>query len=128
MIKDLIKLIDDGATAEDIKRSAINRLSINSALNFASYNGKLKHVKVLLEVGANVHGHNDYSLRWASSGGYVEIVKVLLEAGANVHAKDDQALYWTVRNKHLETIRILLGAGADRTRVENFEEKLLEMI
>ena len=52
-------------------------------------------------------------LVWASSNGHLEIVRLLLEHGADVHARDDEVLIWASRNGHLEVVRLLLNKGAD---------------
>lgn len=46
-------------------------------------------------------------LAWASRNGVVEVVKLLLETGANVHANDDYALIWASKNDHLEVVKVL---------------------
>jgi ankyrin repeat protein len=50
---------------------------IDEALIWASNNGHLEAVKLLLEHGANVHSDDDYALRWASFKGHLEVVKLL---------------------------------------------------
>jgi ankyrin repeat protein len=54
-----------------------------------------------------VHADNNWALRWASRNGHLEMVKVLLDAGADVHAKDDQAAYWASYNGHIEVFKLL---------------------
>jgi len=43
-------------------------------------------------------------------------------------ANRDEALQTAVGHGYLELVKTLLAAGADRTKVENFDQKLLEMI
>jgi len=47
------------------------------------------------------------ALRWASSNGHLEVVKLLLEHGASVHAKDNLALQWAIDRGHLEVAELL---------------------
>ena len=41
--------------------------------DFASYNGHLEVVKVLVEHGANIHADNDYAVRLATRNGHTDI-------------------------------------------------------
>lgn len=70
---------------------------LNDGLIWASGNGYLELVRLLLERGADVHAYNDLALRWASRMGHLDIVKLLLERGANVHANGGSALKWLRR-------------------------------
>jgi ankyrin repeat protein len=62
-------------------------------LNWASYNGRIDVVKLLLKYGANAQ-FNGRALNWASIHGHLDIVKLLLEHGADVHEDNDYALRW----------------------------------
>jgi hypothetical protein len=77
------------------------------ALRWASENGHLEVVKLLLENGANLHIEHDCVLRWASWNGHLEVVKLLLENGADLHADDDYALRSASVNGHLEVVELL---------------------
>ena len=39
--------------------------------------------------GPNVHADDDFALRFASANGHLAIVEIILAAGANVHANND---------------------------------------
>ena len=82
------------------------------ALTYASENGHLDVVKVLLAYGADVHANNG-ALWLASRGGHLAVVEVLLARGANVHADNDRALSGASRNGHLAVVEVLLAHGAD---------------
>lgn len=77
------------------------------ALLWASSNGHVEVVKLLLEAGADIHVNNDYALRMTSGNGCVETVKILLNAGADIHARDDEALRWASSNGHAEVVNLL---------------------
>jgi ankyrin repeat protein len=62
---------------------------------WASRNGHVEVLKLLLDHGANVHAISDWTLRWASQNGHVDVVKLLLDHGADVHADNDCAIRWT---------------------------------
>jgi len=72
-----------------------------------------KKIEQLILEGADVHADNDCALRWASENGHLNLVKVLLENGADVHAKDDCALMRASNNGHLDVVKVLLKNGAD---------------
>jgi ankyrin repeat protein len=84
-----------------------------SLLRWASQNGHIEVVKLLLEKGANIHADDDFSLRIASQQGHLEVVKLLIENGANVNAQDDYSLRWASQNGHIEVVKLLLENGAD---------------
>ncbi len=70
-------------------------------------------VKCALDVGANVHAHEDVALRWAAEHGYIDIVQILLDGGADVHARDDRAFISATQGQHIEVAELLLKYGAD---------------
>jgi Ankyrin repeats (3 copies) len=74
-----------------LRQAGANVHALNyQPLRWASYNGHVEVVRLLLEAGANAS--DDRALRSASHYGHTEVVRLLLQAGANVHAKDDEAL------------------------------------
>ena len=64
-----------------------------------------------LEIGVNVLNEE---LLWASENGYLEVVKLLIENGADVSAKDNYALRWASRYGHLEVAKLLIENGAKK--------------
>ena len=83
------------------------------ALCSASENRHLEVVKFLIDKGADIHAQNDYALRWASENGHLEVVKFLIEKGADIHAQNDYALCWAPYFGHLEVVKFLIEKGAD---------------
>ena len=65
-------------------------------------------MEALLKAGANVHADNDQALVYASSEGHLETVMILLEYWANLHADNDWALREASLNGHLEVVKELL--------------------
>ena len=88
-------------------------------LIFASGNGDLEIVKVLLENRANINktdAKGGTALMFASANNYPDIVKLLLTRGANVNAVDSHlktALMLATERGHLEVVRLLLANGAN---------------
>ena len=66
-----------------------------------------KKIEQLILEGADVHANNDCALRWASENGHLDVVKVLLKNGADVHIKDDCALRWASRYGYLDVVKVL---------------------
>lgn len=67
-------------------------------LIWAARRGHLGLVKVLLELGADIHIEDEIALRWAAANGHTEVVKLLVESGANIQA-----------NSVLTLLRIYVG-------------------
>ena len=92
-----------------------------AALVYASYEGHLETVQLLLEAAANKDLADDddryTALNSASGEGHVEIVRLLLEAGANKDVADIRgctALNSASYAGHVATVRLLLKAGAKK--------------
>ena len=91
----------------------------NTALIFASIDGRLEIIRLLLAKGADVNARNDYgitALMLASKAGHKEVVQLLLEKGAdpNIQNKDgDTALILALGNDLKEIAQLLLEKGAD---------------
>ncbi|KAM3068553.1 hypothetical protein ACMFMG_011084 [Clarireedia jacksonii] len=88
-------------------------------LYWASKNGYLKIVQLLLDRGADVKAaseNNQTPLHWASKYGNVEIVQLLLDRGADINIADEHGwtpLYWAFKNSNREIIQLLLDRGAE---------------
>ena len=90
----------------------------NTALLFASGEGRTPIVRLLLNAGANIHHANKYGItalhsaaRWSKA----ETVRELIRQGANVHsltAAEDTALLLAACFANAETVRALLDADA----------------
>ncbi|MGL4652687.1 ankyrin repeat domain-containing protein [Cetobacterium sp.] len=87
-------------------------------LIFASQNGHIEIVKLLLEYGADTNIQTDTgatALGFASQNGHIEIVKLLLEYGADTNIQTDTgatALGFALQNGHIEIVKLLLEYGA----------------
>ncbi len=94
----------------------INSYYANEYLMNGSGKGKLDHVIISLNIGANIHVNNDDALRSASMNGHLGVVKYLIELkpdGANIHADDDGALRLASMNGHIKVIKYLVGLGVN---------------
>ena len=91
----------------------------DSALHDAVTNSHIEVVKLLLDKGANVHSANDFALRSAILLENLEIIKILLDAGANVHTYDNGVLYHAVAVGGSELVKLLINKGADVHTLDN---------
>ncbi len=91
---------------------------IDTVLHFASQNGIVEIVKLILEKKEGDQEKNTMgktSLHLASENGHLEVVKYLLEKGESVETKDNDGwtpLYGASQNDHLEVVKYLLEEGA----------------
>ncbi|HRS19691.1 MAG TPA: ankyrin repeat domain-containing protein, partial [Bacteroidales bacterium] len=60
-----------------------------------------------LKHGADIHANKDTALRWATENGRYKVVKLLLNNGANIHANNDDALRWAKYNGDEKMIKLL---------------------
>lgn len=86
--------------------------NLDTTLRDASARGDLETVKILVEIGANIHVKQNQPLRNASDRGDLEMVKFLIENGANIHARKDGAFRYACRKNHVEVAKYLLSQGA----------------
>jgi len=63
--------------------------------------------KLIDQENADVGARGNYALRYASENGHLEVVRLLLDKGADVSADDNYALRWASRYGHLEVVRLL---------------------
>lgn len=82
----------------------------------ASEYGHYEVVELLLKRGANVNGDNCLAIRYASNRGQLDVVKLLISNGANIKNDDDIALIVAIENDHLEVAKLLIKNGADIDR------------
>jgi len=107
-------LLEHGANTEDRRG-----ISLGTALDDASFNGKVEMVDVLLRHNADVNARGYFDqipLALTSHRGYVEIATLLLQHGSPVDARSrsrNTPLYTAAGQGHLEFVRLLLGHGAD---------------
>ena len=89
--------------------------NINSQLINASCCGYLGVIKLLIDLGANVHArnNNNQAIIFASYGGHLSVVKLLIELGGNVHARNDQAIIYAADRGHLLIVKLLIESGAN---------------
>ena len=59
----------------------------------------------------------DQRLIYASREGDINAVKILIESGADVHADNEAALRWAAHNDHAEIVGLLLKTGADASNL-----------
>lgn len=103
-----------------LEREAVQELR-DRALLSASLKGDLAVVKVLLDLGANVHATDNAALIAAADEGHVDVVRALLDSGADIHANHDSALVAAVVRTQIGVICLLLDRGARLEVAEDFE-------
>ena len=103
--------------------------NINKQLLLASEFGYLSVVKLLIDLGADIHAYNDGAIIWASRRGpadlrvistfcryyreHYSVVKLLIELGANINTLDGNAINWAFYNSHLSVVELLAKNGAN---------------
>ena len=94
-----------------------------TALHYAARHGSAKHVKILLEAGANVNAltlNGDTPLIGAAES--TKNVEILLKAGANIHAQNrlgDTALFHASYAEDPDNLMMLLAAGSKVNQSNN---------
>lgn len=71
-------------------------------------------------VNARDLNHHSTALMWASHEGHLEIMRVLMQHGAKIDAKRDNgesALWFTAQQGRLQAMKLLVEKGADLTVV-----------
>ena len=76
-------------------------------LKFASENGFLALVKLMIESGTDVNTDQGYSLIAAVENGHLEVVKYLVNHGADVHSRNNGAIEAAKEYKHLDIVKYL---------------------
>ncbi|RDW75101.1 hypothetical protein BP6252_06243 [Coleophoma cylindrospora] len=97
----------------------LNDKSRRTPLHWASHNGHINIVKLLLEKGADVNAADKDScspLYWASQDGQIDVVKLLLEKGASINTAEHTG--WTPLHRasedgHVDVVKLLLEMGAN---------------
>ena len=74
------------------------------AIMSASRHGHIDVIRYLVNQGANIHVWDDGPFRSASQYGYIDMVRYLVSKGANIHAHDDYAIRWATKNGHLDVV------------------------
>lgn len=95
----------------------------DTALHYAARYGSPKHIKILLEAGANVNAFNlSGSTPLIAASESTKNVEVLLEGGADIHAQNrlgDTALFYASYAEDPINVKKLLKAGADVNQRNN---------
>lgn len=91
----------------------LNKPNAYQYLYFGSMYGRLDHVIIAIDLGADIHHNHNDPVRMASLNGRLEVVKYLTERGANIHSVDNFAVRVASRQGHLEVVKYLVSQGAD---------------
>jgi len=108
--------------------SAVNKLytievtskDYNSILKFASENGFLEIVKLIIELGVKVTADNNCAVKRASVNGHLDVVKYLVKHGADLTANNNFALGLAAKNGHLDVVKYIVSHGGDVNAQDNY--------
>lgn len=90
-----------------------NGCKIGDSLIFATINGHIDVVNLLLKYGADPHIDKDRPFVVASKYGRLNLVRLFLRMGADIHAYSEYALIASCLNNHIDVVKYLLDNGAD---------------
>lgn len=96
----------------------MNQSTLDQALIYAAAKGHLDTVEYLINQGANIHYHDDKSIRQAANNGHLNIVKHILKR-CNHKINIDAVAHKAMKNAHIHVIKYLVEHGADTTVLEN---------
>ncbi|AGD93027.1 putative ankyrin repeat protein [Megavirus lba] len=96
------------------------------ALIIASKNGNLDIVKYLISLGANIHAHENKSVRLACKYGHLDVVKFLVDNGAIFHSKNNYAIKSACDNGHINIVKYLIECGIDIRETDNYKIKIIQ--
>ena len=82
----------------------------NRAIRWASYNGHIEVVKLLLtDKRVDPSAQDNFAIRWASGNGHTGVVRLLLtDKRVYPSAGDNLAIKWASENGHTEVVKLLL--------------------
>jgi len=122
---DIVRLKELIKCGADVNKTRNDSGKYN-ALLWASQQGHVDCIKVLIESDANVNYVGEYgctALRLAVSNGRKECVKALIEAGANVNQIDNYGytvLMSASYNGYTEIMKYLINAGANVNYMDKY--------
>lgn len=90
-------------------RKSLKNLSSEEKLKTGCIKGLIWLVKDALDEGVDVHWDNDHALAFASGNGHIEIVKLLLSVGADANRvlnRNNHDLLWAI-DRHKEIKKLL---------------------
>ena len=87
--------------------------NINLQFIISVRRGYLSIVKLLIDLGADIHAKNNQAIIMASYCNRLDIVKLLIDLGADIHAQNNQAIVDASMRGHLSVVQLLINSGAD---------------
>ena len=85
----------------------------DEAIFVASENGNLSTAKLLINLGANIRAQNNVIILNVSRGNNLDMAKLLIENGADIHVKNDKALINASRSGNLDMMELIIKNGVD---------------
>ena len=98
-------------------------------LGFASGNGHVDVMALLIDSGADIEKYGGGSLKLAAAGGHTDAVKLLVNRGADVVAHGGKAALLAAANRHYEILKYFvdLDTGVDAiNEIHAFYEKFID--
>jgi hypothetical protein len=111
---DNINVVSKYGLVEEVKRLIKKGIDPsgdnNSAIRWASYNGHIEVVKLLLQdPRVDPSDGDNYAIRYASSNGYTEVVKLLLQdPRVDPSDRNNYAIQYASQYGHTEVVKTLL--------------------
>ena len=123
------KQLDKGVDVNDEFDPFNLDLPGTTPLEFASGNGHVDVMALLIDSGADIEKYGGGSLKLAAAGGHTDAVKLLVNRGADVVAHGGEAALLAAANRHYETLKYFvdLDTGVDAiNEIHSFYEKVTD--
>ena len=93
--------------------------NVNDQFIKASKYGYIEVIKLLIDLGADIHAEDDQAIINASWEGHLSVVKLLIKLGANIHAQDNEAIVSASYQGNFSVAKLLIELGADIRAQDN---------
>ncbi|RTZ65136.1 MAG: hypothetical protein DSZ35_09370 [Verrucomicrobia bacterium] len=123
------KQLDKGVDVNDEFNPFNLDLPGTTPLGFASGNGHVEVMALLIDSGADIEKYGERSLKLAAAGGHLDAVKLLVSQGVDVVAHGGEAALLAAVNRHYETLKYFvdLDTGVDAiNEIHAFYEKFID--
>ena len=108
--------------------------NINNRFIESVCKGNVDEMKLLIDLGADIHIHNDEALRLCAKYFHIEAAKILLEKGLDINAcvtngnpneEGKTALHYAAQAGHMEMVTFLLDNKADIEQRSDLKQNAL---
>lgn len=119
VIEDSVENVVKSGNINRVIELVENGVDINNTLCYASENGNIDLIKILIGLGADINKDSNRPLRWALNNGKIEAAKLLIEYGADINSGNGWVLDQASSNGQYESVKFLIESGAI---VNNFSD------